>query len=436
LYLFSAVLAIGIPAFIAQEYLSTATGKLTRLENIGQIQKQPPTKYYTLTKYYVDKAHPGIHPKVTISGKHNQDFNMYLYFVLPILTSPADTASGNCLAWYGIKYQKRISTPGDKQERMAAYEAFARESQEDFDQQDVGQFVYLIRLGNTDDRKGYAAAIKSSQPDNANASTTILLPVNEPFDNRNGHKLAWIFGSLAIGATFWLLMVLIPRLDEDEVQQSKSGKETRSGDAKDVLSLLIPREGFFITPIIVSINLLLFLLMVFAGLGLVSFDAADLIAWGANYKPATTNGQWWRLVTSIFLHGGLMHVLANMYGLIFAGILLEPRMGRARFAGVYLATGILASMTSLWWHDATVSVGASGAIFGLYGALLALILTRAYPKEFGKAFLASILVFVGFNLFMGLQGSIDNAAHLGGLISGFAIGLLLSRSIKQQAAVS
>jgi membrane associated rhomboid family serine protease len=173
--------------------------------------------------------------------------------------------------------------------------------------------------------------------------------------------------------------------------------------------------------------------MVFSGLGLMSFNASDLLAWGANFKPVTTDGQWWRLFTSIFLHGGLMHLLANMYALLFIGIFLEPQLGKTKYLLVYLFTGIVASLTSLWWHDATVSVGASGAIFGLYGVFLGLLLTKALPKAFAnKAFLTSILLFVGYNLLMGLSAGIDNAAHIGGLLSGLIVGFILSQQIKQQ----
>ncbi|MBK8141395.1 MAG: rhomboid family intramembrane serine protease [Chitinophagaceae bacterium] len=201
-----------------------------------------------------------------------------------------------------------------------------------------------------------------------------------------------------------------------------------------MFDLLIPKEGFFITPIIMNLNILIYLIMVIAGLGVVSFKGIDLLHWGANYRPYTTNGQWWRLLTSIFLHGGLMHIIANMVGLLFVGIFLEPLLGRKKYLTVYLLTGILASVTSLWWHTAKVSIGASGAIFGLYGLFLAFMLLKVFPKEFSKAFLASTLIFVGYNLLMGLAGGIDNAAHIGGVISGFIIGLILTPSLKAKSA--
>ena len=107
-----------------------------------------------------------------------------------------------------------------------------------------------------------------------------------------------------------------------------------------------------------------------------------------------------------------MHVLANMYGLLFVGIFLEPILGRTKYLTAYLLTGILASVASIWWYDATVSVGASGAIFGLYGIFLALLLTKFYPPDFVKSFLISTAIFVGYNLLMGLTGGIVIAVHI------------------------
>ncbi|MBD0260986.1 MAG: rhomboid family intramembrane serine protease, partial [Cytophagales bacterium] len=101
-------------------------------------------------------------------------------------------------------------------------------------------------------------------------------------------------------------------------------------------------------------------------------------------------------------------------------------LGRARLLLIYLLTGVLASLASLLWYPATVSVGASGAIFGLYGAFLALLLAGAFPGEFKKPFLVSTVVFVGYNLLFGfLAEGIDNAAHLGGLVSGLVAGYLI-----------
>ena len=128
-----------------------------------------------------------------------------------------------------------------------------------------------------------------------------------------------------------------------------------------------------------------------------------------------------------------MHLFSNTIGLLFVGIFLEPLLGRSKYLIAYLLTGILASIASIWLYDATVSVGASGAIFGLYGVFLALLLAKVYPPDFAKSFLISTVIFISYNLLMGLTGGIDNAAHIGGLLSGFVVGLVLCPILKRQA---
>lgn len=435
-YTFVACALILVPLIIAQEYIVTASGKLTELNSINEINLSKPTKYYTLKNFYIDKNRIGVYPFFEVSGKHNQDFNMHIFVVLPVFGRAADTVIAQAPAWIGIEYHETIGNRMEESEKEKEYQRFARESQFDFDRRDVSRFVYLDRIGRSDKRDGFLEAIKKNpfyKP-----VGNVFVAVNEPFEERNGSKLAWILASFLIGTAIWLLMVLTPVINEEQLKRIKEGHPDKKAQQEftEFVDFLKPREGFFITPIIIYLNVFVFLVMVIAGLGFISFKAQDLLSWGANYRPTVLNGEWWRLVTNIFLHGGFMHLLANMYGLLFVGIFLEPLLGRTKFLFLYLITGVLASMASLWWHTATVSVGASGAIFGLYGLFLAFIVTKVYPPDFGKAFLTSTLVFVGFNLLMGLTGGIDNAAHIGGLLSGFMAGIALYPGIKEKAALA
>jgi rhomboid protease GluP len=208
-------------------------------------------------------------------------------------------------------------------------------------------------------------------------------------------------------------------------------------DIKKYFSPFIPREGFYITPIIMDLNIIIFILMAFAGLGyfslsfnhhalkesdlyIFSFKDSDLLSWGANFKSSIVSGEWWRLLTSIFLHGGLMHLVLNMYVLYFVDIFLEPRLGKIKFAIIYLVTGVLACITILWRHDETIGAGASAAIFGLYGVILSLILTRkVFLKDFSKPFLRSTLLYIAICLLLEFMGG-DNVVHIAGHISGFS----------------
>jgi rhomboid protease GluP len=150
----------------------------------------------------------------------------------------------------------------------------------------------------------------------------------------------------------------------------------------------------------------------------------------------------------MFLHGGLLHILLNMWCLGTSGPLIERLYGNAGFALLYLFAGLGGSLASAWWHPMVVGVGASGAIFGVLGGLLAFLVVHrhAIPESVLGPLRSSVLGFVGYNGVYGLMTpGIDNAAHIGGLVTGFATGLLLSRpwpasrpfeGVARQAAVS
>ncbi|MCC2547157.1 rhomboid family intramembrane serine protease [Hymenobacter sp. BT175] len=194
--------------------------------------------------------------------------------------------------------------------------------------------------------------------------------------------------------------------------------------------LFWPSADYFVTPILVNLNLLLFGLMALGGVHVLNPSGRELISWGSNFSPLTLHGQPWRLLSNTFLHAGLAHLLLNMGALLLLGFLIEPLIGRVRLLSAYLLSGIGGSLLSLWWHSQGLnSVGASGAIFGLYGLLLMLLLTRAVdvPRSDRRHLLWFVLYFVLSNLLAGLEGNTDNAAHVGGLIVGTLSGLVMAR---------
>jgi rhomboid protease GluP len=223
---------------------------------------------------------------------------------------------------------------------------------------------------------------------------------------------------------------LKPKLVSKEEDALNELPSATKGKLTNFLAIFLPSKGYFITPIIINLNIAIFILMVISGVDFMSPDTESLIKWGANFRPITLQGEWWRLLTNCFLHIGLFHLLFNMYALLYIGLLLEPYLGKFRFIAAYFLTGIAASTASLWIHDQTVSAGASGAIFGMYGVFLAMLTTNFIPKSVRKALLSSIAIFVIYNLLNGMKGGIDNAAHIGGLISGFIIGYLYYPSLK------
>jgi membrane associated rhomboid family serine protease len=142
------------------------------------------------------------------------------------------------------------------------------------------------------------------------------------------------------------------------------------------------------------------------------------------WQKVVKEHQGWRLITCIWLHAGVIHLLANMLSLVFIGIRLEQEFGFARIGTVYLVSAFGGSVLSALFNQNGVSVGASGALFGLLGAMLSELITNwtIYASKF--AALVTLLFIIVINLAFGLLPHVDNFAHIGGFISGFLLGFV------------
>ena len=418
-----------VPMIMAQSALPAATGKLISVRSLNEIQNFPNDRYFGPRQVFFRKSAPGIHIDTRTTGKNDEELKITVYVAIPAFSVLSDSLLNSPPAWLGIEFHKSISGDLSEAEKQVALDQFLADCQLEYDRKDPGSFEYLEKLPASDERDLFQKA-RDQQKYYTDAGI-ILIPVNEPFADRNGNMLIWISGVLSISMLIWMLMVLIPKTNNHRFETDPSEIEwSYDQGAPSLIPLYIPQPGFFITPLLIYGNLAVYLLMALSGFGFLQFQADDLMKMGANFRPDTVNGQWWRLLTSVFLHGGLMHLLANMYGLFYIGSILEPLLGRTRFLGAYLICGIFGSLASVGWYEATVSVGASGAIFGMYGLFLALLLAKKFHPEFAQTFLSSTLIFVAFNLLMGFQGGIDNAAHIGGLVSGFAAGWFLKAELR------
>jgi rhomboid protease GluP len=154
-----------------------------------------------------------------------------------------------------------------------------------------------------------------------------------------------------------------------------------------------------------------------------------MLHFGANYAPDTLSGQWWRLVTYMFLHKDVWHIFFNMWCLWDLGRLCESLYGRWTYAAIYFITGIAGGLVSVGWHPGVLSIGASGAIFGLAGALIASFYLGEFslPRIAISGTLRSLVVFAVFNIVIGQFFGVDNACHIGGLVSGLILGALIAR---------
>jgi len=189
-----------------------------------------------------------------------------------------------------------------------------------------------------------------------------------------------------------------------------------------------------LTQVLLIANVMVFIAMVLASGPSLDFNGEVMVHFGANFGPLTLSGQWWRLLTYMFLHGGLMHIAFNMWCLWDLGALCESLYGRWTFAAIYFTTGIAGGLASVGWNPGVLTVGASGAIFGLAGALISSFYLGEFsvPRIAIQGILRSLLFFVGFNVLFGtFVPGIDNACHAGGLVSGLIAGALIARLAPQ-----
>lgn len=215
-----------------------------------------------------------------------------------------------------------------------------------------------------------------------------------------------------------------------QVSEQSNVETEKIEDNSSFWDLFLPSDGYFINPIIMDINIIVFLIMAITSLSFLEFDTDTLIHWGGNLKRLTLDGQWWRLFTSCFVHVGFMHLVMNMVALIYMGVYVEAYLGKSRYLATYLFTGVVSSLASLYWNEFSVSVGASGAIFGVYGAFFTLLVLGIVEKSIRRPFIFTIVFFFIISVFEGTtEENIDLAAHIVGFISGIFVGLFFVPSI-------
>lgn len=156
------------------------------------------------------------------------------------------------------------------------------------------------------------------------------------------------------------------------------------------------------------------------------FDSCRLLKLGAlQWDKVVHQHQGWRLISCIWLHAGVIHLLVNMLSLVFIGIRLEQQFGFIRIGMLYLVSGVGGSVLSALFLQQNISVGASGALFGLLGAMLSELLTNWTIYANKAAALFTLLIMIAINLAVGILPHVDNFAHIGGFVSGFLLGFVL-----------
>jgi rhomboid protease GluP len=254
---------------------------------------------------------------------------------------------------------------------------------------------------------------------------TVLFSANGLGPERRDVCLAVADADLA-----WEIKSLLPPRQSEEFVEFQNDERHFNESLEEVGTVPV------VTYAVIVVNILVYLMQAKGGVGILFPDPDVLINYGANYGPATLSGEWWRLFTASFVHLGIVNLVFSTIALYKVGRLVEQLYGPVHFALLYVVAGVAGMMASTLWHIEAIGGGASGAIFGVFGGLLAYMVNGAngVPRTIMEEHRHSILVFVGYSLWRGFRrAGVDNAMHIGGLVAGLVMGYLLMRPLNEEA---
>ena len=201
-------------------------------------------------------------------------------------------------------------------------------------------------------------------------------------------------------------------------------KQLKSGNRVTGEKISFGWKDHGMTFFLIAVHVAVFLAMMLQGVDVLNPSVRDIVRWGGNVKSNVTGGDWWRLISNVFVHIGILPLLVNLVGLYFIGLMVEAILGKLKLLISYLTTGVLSSLVSIVLVPEGVSSGAVGAIFGQYGVLLAFITTPYVNKKFSPWWAFGAVAYAVFNIVVGFRGGNDNAAMMGGFFAGLATGYL------------
>ena len=219
--------------------------------------------------------------------------------------------------------------------------------------------------------------------------------------------------------------VMLPKKDYQQIQEDKEINLY-------VKKLYSSIKDLYVTKILIIINISIFLYMGSRGVDLLTPSNTNIHFWGGNISSSTMFGEPWRLFTCMFIHGGIIHLVMNMCFFAILGAFVEKLFGHLNYLLIYLFSGLMGSMISLLFHPIGISVGASGALFGIFGGLIGYLIVckKSIPKRIYNSIKKSVIITLFINLVFGFSvPNIDMAAHLGGLAAGVFASIILSTNL-------
>lgn len=415
-------IALVIMMGLSQSYVFHRFAKKQHVETFDQISKDNTVRYYEINSFDLEINRSGYYiENRSMPKRSGSDLNFTFYAVFPF--------SGDNNSWYGLRFTKTISRSSDSKTQRE-YGKFITYCNDQIENYKFHHHHLFERIAASDDKDGFLRAITNSDPTAITKEAIILTPLTDGYVDKSESRLLWVFGTLGI----WLMLTLVlcikapinNQMLRRDLTLRKTKKPYNEGGDDSLELFFIPNKNNWSVAIILDLILIYFVIMIIGGVNPMSSSSLELYEWGALRTDSLYNGQWWRVVTSIFMHGNIMHLICNLVVLITGLFFIGGLFSIHRIAILFLCAGIIANITAALLFEG-IYVGASGAIMGVMGAVLAVY--AVYNKKGVQTVgLLWIGITTGITLLFGIQSGISNTAHITGLLVGAVLGLLLFKA--------
>lgn len=389
------VLALAIPFVISQNYLSKAAYDVIEVDSLNDIRDYPKQKYFRVDDFELLKSDKVSYIETQVVGGRyfESDLNVYYYIATPFM------AADNI--WLGSHYYTSYDNRADEHIKNNNYDAFIDRSLNQYMSKDVSSISYFRKLKSSNERSGYLQSIAKADRQ-SNLPPLILVPESGWFVDSLERDLVWGLGSFVTGMVVCLLLILVADVDNTErrIDQKKVQKQVRrkvqrrdpvSNVVKDIVALFKNNKKRPATSVLMIICIVTFIFTLFMGMDIFTPLSSQIDKVGGLSTDALQAGKYWRVLTSLFVHEGIMHLAMSLFILYIAGYILEPVLGAVRFTIAFFMCGVFSNILGVLYYDIDMA-GAWSAIFGLSGIAITLVVYKVFNKKNREVYGATVAV--------------------------------------------
>lgn len=436
------VLALVIPLVLSQNYLSKAAYEVIEVNSLNDIRHYPKQKYFRVNDFEPLKLESVSYIETqVVSGRYfDSTLHIDYYIATPFI------AAENI--WLGSSYHTKYNNRADQSIKDSQYSAFINDSRHKYEAKDLSNISYFKKLKSSNSRNAYLHTISTANRQ-SNLPHLVLLPETGLLADSLDRDFVWGFGSFFIGMVLCLLLVLAAEFDSQEkkstqkhiqkrkhIQKQKPVKKRApvSDLSKSLVVWFRSNKERPATLMLILTCIGAFILTVFMGMDIIDPLSRQVNSVGGLTMDALQAGKYWRVVTALFVHAGIMHLVMSL-GMLFAtGYILEKVLGPIRFAMAFFICGIFANVLGVLYFDMDMA-GVWGATFGLFGIAIPLVVFKIFNKKYRELFggtIAAILIITLTSMFFAFINTLSYMVYyLLTLCFGVAFGVGMVMTQKQ-----